>query len=43
VVIEPESKTCPWCGGELHAIGEDDVAAWFVASNASNLPWDGDS
>jgi transposase len=23
VVIEPESKTCPCCGGELHAIGED--------------------
>jgi len=23
VVIEPESKTCPCCGGELHPIGED--------------------
>jgi transposase len=23
VVIEPESKTCPCCGGELHVIGED--------------------
>jgi transposase len=23
VVIEPESKTCPCCGGDLHAIGED--------------------
>jgi transposase len=23
MVIEPESKTCPCCGGELHAIGED--------------------
>jgi transposase len=23
VVIEPESRTCPCCGGELHAIGED--------------------
>jgi hypothetical protein len=23
VVIEPESKMCPCCGGELHAIGED--------------------
>ena len=23
VVIEPESKTCPCCGGELHKIGED--------------------
>jgi transposase len=23
VVIEPDSKTCPCCGGELHAIGED--------------------
>jgi len=23
VVLEPESKTCPCCGGELHAIGED--------------------
>jgi transposase len=23
VVIEPESKTCPCCGGELHTIGED--------------------
>ena len=23
VVIEPESKTCSCCGGELHAIGED--------------------
>jgi transposase len=22
-VIEPESKTCPCCGGELHVIGED--------------------
>jgi transposase len=22
-VIEPESKVCPWCGGELHVIGED--------------------
>ncbi len=23
VVIEPESKACPCCGGELHVIGED--------------------
>jgi transposase len=23
VVIEPESKTCPCCGGALHVIGED--------------------
>lgn len=23
VVIEPESKICPCCGGELHVIGED--------------------
>jgi transposase len=23
VVIEPESKVCPCCGGELHVIGED--------------------
>jgi transposase len=23
VVIEPESKVCPCCGGELHLIGED--------------------
>jgi transposase len=23
VVIEPESKTCPCCGGDLHVIGED--------------------
>jgi transposase len=23
VVIEPESKVCPCCGGELHMIGED--------------------
>src|SRR5262249_40464104 len=23
VVIEPESKVCPCCGGELHRIGED--------------------
>src|SRR5947207_6046766 len=23
VVVEPESKACPCCGGELHAIGED--------------------
>jgi transposase len=23
VIIEPESKVCPCCGGELHAIGED--------------------
>jgi transposase len=23
VVIEPEAKTCPCCGGALHAIGED--------------------
>jgi transposase len=23
VMIEPESKTCPCCGGDLHAIGED--------------------
>jgi transposase len=23
MVIEPESKTCPCCGGDLHAIGED--------------------
>jgi septal ring factor EnvC (AmiA/AmiB activator) len=23
VVIEPESKCCPCCGGELHVIGED--------------------
>jgi transposase len=22
-VIEPESKACPCCGGELHVIGED--------------------
>jgi transposase len=23
VVVEPESKVCPCCGGELHVIGED--------------------
>jgi transposase len=23
VVVEPESKACPCCGGELHVIGED--------------------
>jgi len=23
VIIEPPSKTCPCCGGDLHAIGED--------------------
>lgn len=23
VVVEPDSKTCPCCGGELHVIGED--------------------
>ncbi|HET8728828.1 MAG TPA: IS66 family transposase [Alphaproteobacteria bacterium] len=23
VVVEPESRTCPCCGGALHAIGED--------------------
>jgi transposase len=23
VVIEPERKVCPYCGGELHVIGED--------------------
>jgi hypothetical protein len=23
VVIEPESKVCPCCGGEVHVIGED--------------------
>ena len=23
VVIEPESKVCPCCGGELHVTGED--------------------
>jgi transposase len=23
VIIEPEAKTCPCCGGALHAIGED--------------------
>ena len=23
VVIEPDSKSCPCCGGDLHQIGED--------------------